>query len=170
MKQAASEVAVLPREFNAQLCDDLEGVNGGKGRRFKREETCLLRVDSCCCTAEAITTLQSNCPPAKNKPDQETTGSKGNGSKRSEWNLSKYQQNCLLQPAERGQGRTMRGRPSLLLLLWADRTEQRPGVWAPLACLFPAGMALVCVFPPSWSLAATNTHNFRRSSRFLLCG
>ena len=26
-------------EFNTQLCDDLEGVNGGMGSRFKREET-----------------------------------------------------------------------------------------------------------------------------------
>ena len=29
-------------EFNTQLCDDLEGVNGGMGSRFKREETFLL--------------------------------------------------------------------------------------------------------------------------------
>ena len=26
------------------------------------------------------------------------------------------------------------------------------------------------MFPASWSLAATNAHNYRRSSRFLLCG
>ena len=48
------------------LCDNLEGWDGGVGRREVQEggDLCILMADSRCCTAE---TLSSNYPLIKNK-------------------------------------------------------------------------------------------------------
>ena len=44
----------------------LGGRRGGVGQRLKREGIYVLLADSCCCTPETITALQSNYLPIKN--------------------------------------------------------------------------------------------------------
>ena len=40
------------------LCDDLEGLDWGRGRQDQRGgDMCIHIVDSICCTAETFTTL-----------------------------------------------------------------------------------------------------------------
>ena len=51
------------------LCRDLEEWNGEGGGRELQEggDICVHMADSCCHRAETNTTLQSYCPPIKNK-------------------------------------------------------------------------------------------------------
>ena len=44
-----------------QLCDDLEGSDGGEGREAQEEgNICIPTADSCCCTAETNTHWKTN--------------------------------------------------------------------------------------------------------------
>ena len=47
------------------LCDDLDSRDGREVP--EGGDVCTLRADSCCCTVESNTTLQSSYPPIKNK-------------------------------------------------------------------------------------------------------
>ena len=51
------------------LRNDLEEWNGEGGKREVQEggDICVRVADSCCCMAETNTTMQSYCPPIKNK-------------------------------------------------------------------------------------------------------
>ena len=54
---------------NSVLCENLKGwdVEGGGEQVQERGDACIPMADSCWCTAENNTTLQSNYPPIKNK-------------------------------------------------------------------------------------------------------